>query len=144
MLACRTGGVDHALSSQALTDLIEIVLQNRAHAFVARRVNGQCFGAGGFETFVAVFLGQSYQAQTGTKALLGMRATAQDLFDQSGGGRPGPSGPLRQSLWRPFQIGLMRLGHMLGAGNVALQSVAGAISWCRLHCNADDWPRADL
>lgn len=87
------------------------------YAVVGIGIQGRCTGARGFEAFGRVMFGQSHDPQRGSEPLLRMTPTFDNPGDQglgvetifTGTGDPGGS---------PFQIFLVRFGHVLRQGRM--------------------------
>jgi hypothetical protein len=89
---------------------VEASLEDGLDAAVAEGLQGEGATAGSFEAIAAVGPSEAEDAQTGAKALLGVRARPQDAIDQLRGGRPGLLGPPQQPAGRPLQVAAMGLG----------------------------------
>ena len=61
---------------------IEVVFEDRVDRAVGARTDIERAGAGSFEPFTPIALGEPDDADAGTEALLGVRTLAQDDFDQ--------------------------------------------------------------
>ena len=98
---------------------VKIVVEDRSDRAVAQRADIDGAGGCGLDTLHAEWLDQSENAETGAKALLGMRTAIEDKIAQGGGGGTDEACLLADASDGPIGIATMARGHMLGNAGVA-------------------------
>ena len=97
---------------------VDVVFQDRGDRAVGETIDLEGAAAGGFETIGSIALAQAKDAETGAKALLGMRLLFEDGLDQAGRVRADGLGILLQALMGPAGVAAMRARHVLARRGV--------------------------
>ena len=97
---------------------IELVVEDGFDRAIGFRADLDGAFGGGFDPFGAIGAGEANDAETGSKALLGMGPRLQDLLAQRRRRRPDQARVLPDALDRPAGVTPMGGGHMLGNGRV--------------------------
>src|ERR1700730_6170957 len=100
--------------------LVEAGLEDRGDRPIARCPNADATAACGFEALRPIGLLHPQDAETGSKALLGMRRCPHDCLAQRDRGRAGLLGLRQQPRRRPEGVSAMRTRHVLGDRGVAV------------------------
>ena len=97
---------------------IEMVVEDGLDRAIGARADVDGALGGGFQTLGAVGTGQPNNAQTGAKALFGMRALFEDQFAQRRRRRSDQASVLTNAIDRPTGVSPVAGGHVFGDGRV--------------------------
>ena len=98
---------------------IKAIFENRTDRGDGTSLDLDAASAGGIDTRVVVAPGQRQDAETGSKALLGMRPCSDDVLEKRRGRGTDPLAGCDQPTRRPFAVAAVSARHMIGDGGMA-------------------------
>ena len=108
--------------------LIQIVLEDGLDTAVAGTADAQCPSAGSFQSCIAKVFGQPQDAQTASKALLGMGTRVEDRLDQGLCVGSDFARPADEAIRSPLRPLLMGFGHVFFDGGVPALLIAADVA----------------